>query len=270
MSEAAQAARARGAHRSRRLAAANAASRSTSPVGGDKPRRARRARRARVRGRGSARARPDRAARARRSCAARSRSERSRAHRRRAARPSWPRDRARARAPSRISVAPMPSALARGSTASGPSSSAGRRRPASTCHSRTVPTTRRPASSDERQAARRQPAFAQALAGLLEALVAEAGVEQRLARRDIGRTFFTDRQHGRASRRDAENSPRSRGHHGRRGSGNPSHPCALARAWPSGTGRHGEHGRSPRLDATGPVAPGEALRSRSSSAAGSR
>ena len=42
------------------------------------------------------------------------------------------------------------------------------------------------------------PALAQALAGLLEARLAESAVEQRLAGTDVGRKLFADHEHGRA------------------------------------------------------------------------
>src|SRR5829696_6284347 len=50
----------------------------------------------------------------------------------------------------------------------------------------------------EGQAVGRLAAFAQALAGLAKAVVAEQGVEQRLAGTDVGRKLFADREHGRA------------------------------------------------------------------------
>src|SRR5215208_994335 len=50
----------------------------------------------------------------------------------------------------------------------------------------------------EGQAISRLAAFAQTLAGLLEARLAESGVEQPLAGDDVGRKLFADREHGRA------------------------------------------------------------------------
>ncbi len=48
---------------------------------------------------------------------------------------------------------------------------------------------------DERHAIGRDAAFAQTLGGLGKAARAERGIEQRLARRDIGPPFLTDRDH---------------------------------------------------------------------------
>ena len=48
---------------------------------------------------------------------------------------------------------------------------------------------------DERQPFGRQPAVAQALRRLGEAALAEGLIEQRFARRDVERSFLTDRDH---------------------------------------------------------------------------
>ena len=79
----------------------------------------------------------------------------ARAPRRSASRSAW-----------RISALPMPRWRHSPATASGPSSSAGRPRPAVTCHSRTVPTTRPFSVATNDRPSAGSTAFAQALGGL--------------------------------------------------------------------------------------------------------
>ena len=98
-----------------------------------------------------------------------------------------------ARIARRIRAAPMPRRRQAGCTASGPSSNAGRP-PADTGHSRTVPITRRSASATNDSAGSRRPR--RRWDGLVKRTRAVGEVEQRLARRDVGRLFGTDRDHG--------------------------------------------------------------------------
>ena len=99
-----------------------------------------------------------------------------------AARRRWPSLRAAASecaAPARL---PMPRLRRSQATASGPSSSAGRRGPAEMFHSAPCRSRGAGLARDERQPLGRQPALAQALGGLGETAVAEGLIEQRFAR----------------------------------------------------------------------------------------
>ena len=101
-----------------------------------------------------------------------------------------------AQARARISAEPMPRLRCAGSTASGPSSSAGALRAGRDVPQPDGADDAAVLDRDERQPARRRAAGAQPLRRLLEADRAVGGVEQRLAGGGVGRLLMADGEHG--------------------------------------------------------------------------